>query len=67
MSGGIQYLECCMPPVCVNFLMQATTEMSWKCKMVCGVAGDVFQSLLSLDGNGLTIRQPAVVIPKVNF
>lgn len=35
--------------------------------MVCGGAGDVFQSLPLLHGNGLDVRQSAVVIPKVNF
>lgn len=35
--------------------------------MVCGGAGDVFQSLPLLHGNGLGVRQSAVVIPKVNF
>lgn len=32
-----------------------------------GGAGDVFQSLPLLDGNGWNVRQSAVVIPVVNF
>lgn len=60
-------LEYCMPPLCVNFLIQATIEKSLRCKMVCGGAGDAFQSLPFLDGDDLNVRQSAVVIPKVNF
>lgn len=65
MSGAIQCLEYCMPPLCVNFLMWATTERGLRCEMVCGGAGDVVQNLPLLDGNGWSVREFALVIPKV--
>lgn len=41
--------------------------MSLRCKMVCGGAGDLSQSLPLSDGNALNVRQSAVVIPRVDF